>query len=143
MPLGKLAHYSIRTKDLEASVKFYTEVMGLFRGYRPDFAFNGAWLYRGGDEAEYGLVHIISDTPEDAAALSGYLGDRASSEVGGGALDHIAFLATNWPAMRQHIQALGVTYREREVPTMGLHQVFLDDPSGVTIELNYPDASST
>lgn len=143
MPIGKLAHYSIRTKDLEASVKFYTEVMGLHRGYRPDFAFNGAWLYRGGDEAEYGLVHIISDAPEDQAALSAYLGERAPGDAIGGPLDHIAFLATNWPAMRDHIQGLGVAYREREVPTMGLHQVFLEDPSGVTIELNYPDATSS
>jgi len=24
------------------------------------------------------------------------------------------------------------------VPSLGLHQVFVEDPSGVTIELNYP-----
>jgi hypothetical protein len=31
-----------------------------------------------------------------------------------------------------------VPYRERTVPDLNLHQVFLDDPSGVVIELNYP-----
>jgi len=28
MPVGRLDHYSIRTLDIEASRRFYTEVMG-------------------------------------------------------------------------------------------------------------------
>jgi hypothetical protein len=31
-----------------------------------------------------------------------------------------------------------VPYRERTVPGLGLHQLFIEDPSGITIELNYP-----
>ena len=31
---------------------------------------------------------------------------------------------------------------ERTVPVLGLHQVFIKDPNGVTIELNFP-ASET
>jgi len=31
----KLTHYAIRTTDLEASRRFYTEVMGFHFGYRP------------------------------------------------------------------------------------------------------------
>jgi len=31
-----------------------------------------------------------------------------------------------------------VQYRERLVPTIKLHQLFLEDPNGITIELNYP-----
>ncbi len=143
MPIEKLAHYSIRTRDLDASVKFYTEVLGLSVGYRPNFEFQGAWLYRGGDEAEYGVVHIILEGGSDQGALSAYLGDRASREdSGGGPLDHVAFLARDWPTLRSHFQDLGVIYRERAVPDLGLHQVFLEDPSGVTIELNYPSSTS-
>ena len=29
-------------------------------------------------------------------------------------------------------------YFERSVPTLGLHQMFLKDPNGVMIELNFP-----
>jgi len=31
-----------------------------------------------------------------------------------------------------------VSFFERTVPTLGLHQVFIKDPNGVTIELNFP-----
>jgi hypothetical protein len=29
------------------------------------------------------------------------------------------------------------------VPVIGLHQVFMDDPNGVVIELNYPSQEKT
>jgi hypothetical protein len=31
-----------------------------------------------------------------------------------------------------------VRYFERAVPVIGLHQVFIKDPNGITIELNFP-----
>ena len=47
MPIGKLDHYSIRTLDIEASRRFYTEVMGFEVGFRPQFDFPGLWRYNG------------------------------------------------------------------------------------------------
>ena len=44
MPLTRIAHYLIRTLDLEATRKFYTEVMSLTVGPRPPFKFPGLWL---------------------------------------------------------------------------------------------------
>ncbi len=41
MPLSKIARYSIRTLDLAATRKFYTEVMGLIVGPRRKFNFPG------------------------------------------------------------------------------------------------------
>jgi len=35
-------------------------------------------------------------------------------------------------------KAEGIAWRDRTVPSLGLHQVFIEDPSGVTIELNFP-----
>ena len=54
MPINKLAHFSVRTTDVEASRQFYVEVLGFKEGFRPPFKFPGLWLYRGGDEAESG-----------------------------------------------------------------------------------------
>jgi hypothetical protein len=44
--------------------------------------------------------------------------------------------------MLQHLKTLGVSCRERTVPSIGLYQLFLTDPSGIMIELNYPEAES-
>jgi catechol 2,3-dioxygenase-like lactoylglutathione lyase family enzyme len=143
MPINKLAHYSIRTTDLEASRRFYTEILGFRVGFRPPFQFPGLWLYMGDDEQEYGTVHIIGIDPNDPQGLIDYLGDKSADSLQGtGTVDHIAFTATDLAGMRRNLAARGLAFRERTVPALGLHQLFLEDPSGVTIELNYPAAEA-
>ncbi len=143
MPISKLAHFSVRTTDLEASRRFYTQILGFKEGFRPAFKFPGAWLYRGGDEADYGVVHLIGIDRNDPAGLVEYLGDKdAASLHGSAAVDHLAFLATDLRAMRETLLGQALAFRERTVPDLGLHQVFLEDPSGVTIELNFPAAEA-
>lgn len=140
-----LNHFSIRTLDLEATRVFYEEVLGLTVGPRPPFPFPGLWMYRG-DHGQYAnaVVHIIGIDANDPAGLKGYLGDRDMSSLqGSGAVDHVAFFAEGLQAMLAHLKRRGVPARERTVPALGLHQVFLDDPNGVVIELNYPAAEKT
>jgi catechol 2,3-dioxygenase-like lactoylglutathione lyase family enzyme len=138
MGLRKLGHYSIRTMDLEASRTFYTEVLELKEGFRPPFKFPGIWLYRGGDEADFGVVHIIGIDANDPAGLLAYLGDKSPESLQGtGAIDHVAFLADGLAEMRNKLESRSIPFTERTVPSLGLHQVFILDPSGVTIELNY------
>lgn len=140
MGIRKLGHYSIRTGDLEASRRFYTGILGLKEGFRPPFKFPGIWLYAGGDEADFGVVHIIGIDPHDPQGLMDYLGDKDEAALSGtGAVDHIAFLATGLEAMRARLAAAGLPFTERTVPSLGLFQLFLTDPSGVTIEMNYPN----
>lgn len=137
MPITKLAHYSIRTSDLERSCEFYERLLGFHRGYRPDFAFPGAWLYRGGDESEFGIVHIIGIDPTNPEGLHEYLGAKTETH-GSGAVDHIAFLATGIKDLREKLATENIAWRERTVPSLGLHQIFFEDPSGITIEMNFP-----
>lgn len=140
MTVSRLAHYSIRTLDLERSCRFYERVLGFKRGYRPPFDFPGAWLYMGGDESDYGTVHIIGVDPANPDGLAAYLGDKTLPASGTGTVDHIAFLATGVEAMWDTLRAERVAWRDRTVPSLRLHQVFIEDPSGVTIELNFPAA---
>ena len=143
MAISKLAHFSIRTPDLDASRGFYTRVLGFKEGFRPAFKFPGVWLYRGGDELDYGVIHLIGIDLNDPSGLVDYLGDEdANGLQGSGAVDHVAFMATDLYAMRMTLQQEGVPFRERTVPDLGLHQVFLEDPSGVTVELNFPAAEA-
>lgn len=140
MPVQRLDHYSVRTTDLDATLRFYTDIMGFETGFRPPFNFPGHWLYNGAPYPESnGVVHLIGIDPDSPEGLSDYLGDRSpDSLLGSGALDHIAFLATNINDMRARLEKHGLEWREREVPSLNLLQVFLEDPNGITIELNYP-----
>jgi catechol 2,3-dioxygenase-like lactoylglutathione lyase family enzyme len=135
-----LNHFSIRTLDIETTRQFYVDLLGLTVGPRPAFPFPGVWLYRG-DHAEVGnaVVHVIGMDVNDPAGLKEYLGDRdVSSLAGSGSVDHIAFFADGLSVMLDHLKTRGIKARERTVPSIGLHQLFLNDPNGVVIELNYP-----
>ena len=137
-----LNHYSIRTTDLDASRRFYENLLGLTVGPRPDFPFPGLWMYRG-DHADVAnaVVHIIGIDTKDPDGLKKYLGNRdASSLTGSGAVDHVAFFADGLAGMLAHLKSQGVEPRERSVPSIGLYQLFLDDPNGVVVELNYSAA---
>lgn len=135
-----LNHFSIRTTDLEASRHFYAEILGLTVGPRPPFPFPGAWMYGGPhDNVANAVVHLIGIDRNDPNGLKQYLGERdETSLTGSGAVDHIAFFADGLAAMLQHLDRLGIGCRQRLVPGLGLYQLFLDDPDGVVIELNYP-----
>lgn len=135
-----LNHFSIRATDLDATRVFYETVLGLTVGPRPPFPFPGLWLYNG-DHASVAnaMVHVIGIDKNDPNGLKQYLGDRdVASLHGTGAVDHIALMTTGLEAMLAHLRRLGVPCRERTVPAIGLHQLFLDDPCGLVIELNYP-----
>lgn len=142
MAIEKLDHYSVRTAMVERSVKFYENAMGLQKGPRPPFNFPGAWLYRSAKSGEMvgsSVVHIVGINTDDSAGLNDYLGDKPlSQQTGSGALDHIAFTAANISDMYARLANHRIKYRERKVPAMDLHQIFVEDPDGVTIELNYP-----
>ena len=140
-----LNHFTIRTTDLEATRRFYADVLGLTVGPRPAFPFPGLWMYRG-DHADVAnaVVHVIHLDGSDESELMGYLGgddkDRKLAVNGTGVVDHIAFFADGLKAMLAHFAKHQVQFDERTVPAIGLHQLFLHDPSGVKIELNYPAA---
>jgi catechol 2,3-dioxygenase-like lactoylglutathione lyase family enzyme len=114
-------HVNIRTKDLERSVAFYTEAIGLTLGYRPDFGFRGAWLYDGAVPA----VHL-NEAAEEA-------GNRDN------AMDHVAFAVDRLDETLRRLDRLGVRYAGlRPIPGSDIRQCFLLDPNGVTIELQGP-----
>jgi catechol 2,3-dioxygenase-like lactoylglutathione lyase family enzyme len=135
-----LNHYSIRTTDLDACRRFYVDVLGLEVGPRPNFSFPGLWLYAG-DTSQWSnaVVHIIGIAAGKPDGLKDHLGDRnAGTLQGSGAVDHVAFFATGLTAMRARLARLGVAARERTVPDLGLRQLFVVDPTGIVVELNYP-----
>jgi catechol 2,3-dioxygenase-like lactoylglutathione lyase family enzyme len=139
-----LNHFTIRTTDLEATRRFYADVLGLTVGPRPAFPFPGLWMYRGEHaDVANAVVHVIHLDGSDTVGLQAYLGDAKDGVKGTGAVDHIAFFADGLAAMLAHFAKNQVKFEERTVPSIGLHQLFLHDPSGVKIELNYPAAEQS
>jgi catechol 2,3-dioxygenase-like lactoylglutathione lyase family enzyme len=137
MPLRRLAHYTVRASNLSVSTAFYADVLGLRPGTRPPFEFAGVWLYVGPEAqpGDQGCVHLIA-AEETTGGLQTYLGERTGEKPG--RLDHIAFEATDWPSQRVRLEDGSVDYVERCAPLSGLRQVFVTDPDGITVELNYP-----
>jgi catechol 2,3-dioxygenase-like lactoylglutathione lyase family enzyme len=137
-----LNHISIRTLDVAACERFYAGLLGLQVGPRPAFPFPGLWLYAGDTSVwANACVHIIGIDANDPEGLKRYLGDKSAAEMKGtGSVDHVAFFATDLPATLARLKAGNIACRERTVPGIGLHQVFVDDPNGVVVELNFPAA---
>ncbi len=137
-----LNHFSIRTVDLDACERFYCGLLGLKKGPRPPFPFPGLWLYAGDtNDFANAAVHIIGIDRNDPEGLKQYLGDRDETALQGtGTIDHVAFFATGLKETLDKLKANGIEGRERTVPLLGLHQVFIDDPNGIVVELNFPAA---
>jgi catechol 2,3-dioxygenase-like lactoylglutathione lyase family enzyme len=145
MSIRRLDHFSIRTVELDASRAFYADILGFVEGPRPEFKFPGVWMYNGKPNTDtpnrenVGVVHIVGIDRHNPEGLQEYLGERkGGSQFGAGTIDHIAFYGENFEEIRGRLQRHDVPFRERAVPGLGLHQVFFEDPNGITIELNFP-----
>src|SRR3954470_24266775 len=132
MPLTELNHYLVRTNDLERARRFYCDVLGFEVMPRPDFPFPGYWLGINGKIQ----VHMAQAGVDNAELY--YLGTPANAARGSsGVIDHVAFLATEPEKMVKRFAELGVPIRPRAFPESKLYQLFLQDPDGLTIELNF------
>jgi catechol 2,3-dioxygenase-like lactoylglutathione lyase family enzyme len=134
MPLTELNHYFVRAKDLERSRRFYCDALGFEVMPRPDFAFPGYWLGVGGKVQ----VHMGQDGIADEGVY--YFGTSPrSARDNAGVVDHIAFQGTDPDGLARRLAELGVPTRSRHIPDIDLFQLFVTDPDGLVIELNFPD----
>jgi catechol 2,3-dioxygenase-like lactoylglutathione lyase family enzyme len=119
LAITALDHVNIRTTDLPKTQAFFTEVLGLTVGWRPDFSFGGAWLYAGGKD----VVHLVAV-------------GRAGAPSKGSSLDHFAFTIDDYDDAKRRLDTAGVTYQAGEAPNGGIRQLFVTEFNGVTFELN-------
>ena len=124
MGLNALHHFTVKTDDLEATRDFYTEVLGLEVGFRPELGFPGYWLYCGSTP----VVHLV---PRENA-----IGGGPSSDTG--PFDHVAFIASDFDAFKARLEAKGVKYRENHIAQPPIDQLFCPDNNNVMVELNFP-----
>ena len=123
MQLGTLDHVNLRTTQLDVLVEWYTRVLGMRRGDRPDFPFPGAWMYAGDAAA----VHIV-----------GIDGPAGIGSEAGLRLEHFAFSATGRRSFEARLEQFDERYRRIEIPDFNIVQVNLWDPDGNHIHVDFP-----
>jgi catechol 2,3-dioxygenase-like lactoylglutathione lyase family enzyme len=133
MPLSHLEHYLIQTADLEGTRDWYVEVLGMRVGPHPDFKIPVYWMYIGDKD----VLHIAEGGPNVSENRLRYLGQDSQATHGSGVIDHIAFRATGLDDTVAHLKRRGIAFTERRVDDQGLYQLFLHDPNGVKVELNF------
>jgi catechol 2,3-dioxygenase-like lactoylglutathione lyase family enzyme len=126
MQVANLFHVAIKTADLDATVKFYTEVLGMQLAPRPDFGFPGAWL---GPPGVPPIIHIYAGGPA--------LGADGKAPSGTGVLDHVSLMVSGWDECLKRVKRRGLDWRAAIVPGINLWQIFVHDPSGVMLELTF------
>ena len=132
--LTRMEHFLVMTHDVDATRDFYRDVLGFQEGSRPELGFLGHWLYLG----DTPVIHIAEWT--SYTAHSNRLGIPVTRPASGtGPLDHIAFNGNdlNYGKLRARLDGLGLNYHPHDSAAIGLRQIFLDDPNGLKLELNF------
>jgi catechol 2,3-dioxygenase-like lactoylglutathione lyase family enzyme len=118
MAIEGMNHFNVLTDDVEATRRFYADVIGLAEGERPPLGFPGIWFYAGG----HPILHV------SAAKLPH---DRA------GVIDHMAFSATDLKGTVAKLNREGVKFVLRQQVGTKIWQIFCHDPMGAKVELDF------
>ena len=114
----------VAEKDLVIQLRdFYCNVVGLSEGFRPAFERFGFWLYIGDKD----VLHLI--TPKE--------GENRSTQKS--SYDHVAFKTDHYHEVLKKLKRLNIPFDEKTIPGMAAHQIFLRDPAGNRVELNFED----
>ena len=132
MPLQRLEHYLVLSDDIHKTRDFYRDVLGMAEGFRP--------------ELDFPAFGSISATRRASTLPSGRATPQWTKKVGipistrapaTGAVDHIAFNGTGFAEVRARLVERGLTFSENLLDDIGLKQLFLRDPNGVPLEINF------
>lgn len=117
-------HISREVADVDKSLRFYRDVLGFKEIWRPNFSFDGAWLFN------YGVqIHLILGSPPNRL-----------SEIATRA-DHVAFHTENLQAVEDRLHEHQIPFRKSVQSHTGVVQLFFHDPDGNHIEVGtYPPA---
>jgi catechol 2,3-dioxygenase-like lactoylglutathione lyase family enzyme len=122
MRISQLNHVALHVKDLDASIRFYGQVLGLKPCPRPGFNFAGAWFQiapESGNSPQQEL-HLIGRSPET---------DMPPRER------HFAMLVESIQEAERDLRDKGVEFSGPNGRPDGAMQIFLRDPDGHVIEL--------
>ena len=132
MALTGMEHYLVLTADLDATRDFYQDALGMSQGFRPQLGFPGYWMYIGATP----VIHIAEWNTYTAHSNGKEIPVTAPA-ASTGAFVHIAFNAQHFEAVIARLERHGVTPARNLVSRSGMRQLFVFDPNGVKIEINF------
>ncbi|MFP6710458.1 MAG: VOC family protein [Rhodospirillales bacterium] len=113
-------HVALATADLDSTLKFYTDVVGLKAGPTPSSSGRLQWMYAG----ENPVLHIFQPKVVRDAPVSGVYG-----------IAHFALHISNFDEAVARLKSHDIEYSENEMESRAARQVFFDGPDGVRVEL--------
>ena len=128
MTLLRLDHVLVLTDDVEATVAFYRDALGLEPGLARRCPSPAP-----GSTSTAACLHVADRAAYEAHAASFGL------EPAGESVDHVAFRADDYEEIAERLAAAGPRRVTNNVPEAGMRQLFVSDPNGVRIELNVAD----
>jgi catechol 2,3-dioxygenase-like lactoylglutathione lyase family enzyme len=126
MAVAGMNHFTILTDDLDKTLAFYAEHLGLKPGARPPFKFPGAWLYA--TDGSDPILHIIAGVERKVLVK--------------GVIDHMAFTGRDLAATVQRLKEKSISYELRKLPSYGTWQLFFHDPNGAKVEIDFDPAEA-
>jgi catechol 2,3-dioxygenase-like lactoylglutathione lyase family enzyme len=132
MALTGMEHYLVLTSDLDATRDFYQDALGMAQGFRPQLGFPGYWMYIG----PMPVIHIAEWKTYTAHSNGKEIPVTAPAATTG-AFDHVAFNAEDFDAVVARLDRHGVIPARNLVSKSGMRQLFVFDPNGVKIEINF------
>lgn len=132
MAVAGLDHVNIRVADVAATFAFYRDALGMEAGGLPgmDASENGGWIRDTKGDPIIHVGRVGMAYPSDGAA-------PPEARSGSGAVHHVALNCTDRPAMSRRLADLGIAWTENHVPQVQLRQMFVTDPNGILLELNF------
>jgi extradiol dioxygenase family protein len=123
MPITGINHINIEvsTEQLPKVRMFYEDVLGLKIGFRAKSKRDGAWLYAGNQP----VIHLsVNDEP------------LTSNKT---CFNHVAFACNGLAQCKRDLDIQGIEYmlEQRSLADKEMTQIFLYDPVGIKIELNF------
>ena len=130
MRVNALDHVNIQTNDLPGTVAFFAQVLDLKAGDPPPNLDRAKvqWMFDGEGRPIFHLCipgALLGESPEAAG-----LGQT-------GPVHHVALDCSGHDAMIVRLESLGLPHRRNHVAGIDLKQIFVSDPNGVLLELNY------
>ena len=123
MPLVAFDHVNIRTSHLDKMVAWYDRVLGITSGARPGISAPGAWLYLG----DTCVLHLIEADPAPMVYAEG-----ESLRM-----EHFAFRAEGLADFIANLDANSVDYNLFELDDLEVVLVFIRDPDGNRIHVDF------